>query len=109
MSATAWASVSGFPTRYEAFERPGVWCFLDVDWSTVPAPVGGQIRDARWTEMAVYHNPTTKLDATIRRHPTAINGCEFVAEVYRNGHGESLLAYDFGEAVKLANEWLGLV
>lgn len=106
--ATAWVNVHGFPTRYEAFERPGAWCFLDVDWSSVPAPAGGQLRDVRWTEMAVYSNPAARLHAEVRRHPTALQGREYVAEVCRDGHGESLLAHDFPEAVRLASEWLGL-
>jgi hypothetical protein len=48
------------------------------------------------------------LHAEVRRHPTALQGREYVAEVCRDGHGESLLARDFPEAVRLASEWLGL-
>jgi hypothetical protein len=106
--ATPWVLVPGWPTRFEAFARPGVWCALDVDWSTVPAPAGGRLVDVRWLEMAVYSCPAAKLHAEVRRHPTPLKGKEYVAEVYRDGRGDSLLAADFPEAVALASEWLGL-
>jgi hypothetical protein len=58
--------------------------------------------------MAVYSNRAAGLHAEVRRHPTTIRGMEYVAEVCRDGRGESLLARDFPEAVRLASDWLGL-
>lgn len=88
-----------FPTRYEAFEHQGEWCILDV---TDASPA------AHWLEIAVYSNQAMKTHAEIRRHPTTIKGKRFVADVYRAGHGASLLASDFNGAFDLAADWLGL-
>ena len=107
-----------YPTRYVAFDNPGKWVFLDIDWSSAnyrkdlsyDEQRRGELNtDARWLEMAVYDQPNTKDHAVVRRHPTPLKGGrEYVADVCRDGRGDSLLAFDFVEAVKLAEEWLGL-
>jgi hypothetical protein len=104
---TPWLTTTSFPTRYVAFDNPGAWHFLDIDWSALPVP-DGRIRDVRWTEMAVYSHPPTKAHAEVGRMAVTIRGRSYFADVSRDGRGETLLAFDFNEAVQLAAEWLGL-
>jgi hypothetical protein len=90
---------ASFPTRYEAFDHQGEWCILDI---ATDAP--------RWhySEMAVYSNRATGTHAEICKCIVPIKGHPFAADVYRNGHGDTLIARDFDHAIALASDWLGL-
>ena len=92
-------SADKFPTRYEAFEHQGEWCILEI---ADDSPC------VHYTELAVYSNRSNDTHAEVRRLVAPIEGRSFAAEVYRNGRGYTLPARDFGHAISLAADWLGL-
>ncbi len=90
---------TAFPTRFEAFERQGVWCLLDLNDASP---------EVHYSEAAVYSNRAADLYADVSRAAGSRKPERWVAEIVRGNHGETFVAPSFVAAFDWANERMGL-
>lgn len=105
-------AVDLFPTRYEAFEHPGVWCvFTPAEdgtfWHCRRDGARSNMRDfmaPKCTELAVYHDPETNRYAEVSARKSGV-----MVDCWRGKNGGDVRTYimapDVPEAIRLASEW----